>query len=70
MFQTMDADKEPELDENERDFIEYMHTMAQVVCHHLKETEDKKKVQYYRGMLYSIKCLSQVYEDIIKGDYI
>ncbi len=56
-----------ELDE---DFIEYMHTMAKVVCEQLQATRDKQKASYYRGVLYGIKSISQVYEDIVRGEFL
>lgn len=57
------------LTEDEKDFIEYMHVFSHSVCNHLTETKDKEKAMYYRGMLYALKSVSQVYETLLKGDF-
>lgn len=55
--------------EDEKDFIEYMQVFAQTVCVHLQNTNNNEKKQYYRGMLFAIKSVSQVYDTLLKGDF-
>ncbi len=54
----------------DEDFINYLHTFAHQLHQELQNTTDKSKQQYFRGMLYALKSVSQVYETLIKGDYI
>lgn len=68
-FGAFQAVEETPLTEDEKDFIEYMHTLAQTVSVHLHNTTDRQKVQYYRGMLYGLKCVGQIYEAMLKGEF-
>lgn len=54
----------------DEDFIDYMDFLAQSVCARLHTTRDEKKILYYQGILFAVKSISQVYEDLLKGDYI
>lgn len=56
--------------DGDEDFINYMHTFAQQIQFEMQNTPDKSRVQYYRGMLYALKSISQVYETLLKGDFI
>jgi hypothetical protein len=62
-----DKSKPVECDE---DFINYMHCLAQTVCVSIQETKNKERLQYYRGILFAVKSISQVYEDIVKGEFL
>lgn len=54
----------------DEDFINYLHTFAHSIQQEMQETKDKGRLKYYRGMLYSLKAISQVYETLLKGEYI
>jgi hypothetical protein len=70
----LESMKEPEpykqpIDADE-DFINYLHTFARNISEEIQNTKDKEKLQYYKGMLYSLKAVSQVYETLLNGKYI
>lgn len=53
--------------EYDEDFINYMHCLAQTVVDSIQNTNNKERLQYYRGMLFAVNSISKVYEDITKG---
>ncbi len=62
----------PHFDADE-DFIDYLNTFcnsARVSLETAKATGDKKKEQYYAGIIFALRSISQVYADLIKGEYI
>jgi hypothetical protein len=63
----LQAQKPIEFDE---DFILYMECLAQTVSENIQMTENKERLQYYRGILFAVKSISKVYEDLIKGGFL
>jgi hypothetical protein len=65
-----EADEKPSFDGDE-DFINYLYAFtAQVQAEIQMSHQDKKKREYLMGMLFALKSISQVYEDLIKGKFI
>lgn len=54
----------------DEDFINYMQVFAMQLTEKIQNTKDKDQIQYYRGMLFSLKAVSQVYQTLLNEDYI